>query len=188
MPLTPIPIMTEKGVSVPIAHHLLKGPSISRTPFSSTPTLHSTLRNKPPGHKTLATSFKSVELPRRLNSLNTMTTLSYEPSTSSPPPPLALPTTRLPKYKRTSMTPRGLVQTLPGAGTGDSWLTAWELTATGGVMLRTRLLPVQAQDNEELVRLQVDADTGNLRLLDMLLNLDLFLSLAVDRWTACVTH
>src|SRR5712672_1532835 len=57
----------------------------------------------------------------------------------------------------------------------------------GGV-LRTRLLPLQAQGNEELVRLQVDRDTGNLRLLDILLNLDLFLSLAVDRWTACVTH
>src|SRR5712672_556847 len=55
-------------------------------------------------------------------------------------------------------------------------------------LLRTCLLPLQAQGNEELVRLQVDADTGNLRLLDMLLNLDLFLSLAVDRWTACVTH
>jgi len=75
-----------------------------------------------------------------------------------------------------------------GAGTEDSWLTAWELTATGGVMLRTRLLPLQAQGNEELVRLQVDADTGNLRLLDMLLNLELFLGLAIDRWTACVTH
>ena len=55
-------------------------------------------------------------------------------------------------------------------------------------MLRTRLLPLNAQDNEELVRLQVDADTGNLRLLDMLLDLELFLCLAVDRWTACVTH
>src|SRR5712672_1236392 len=130
MPLTKIPIMTGKGVSVPIAHHLLKGPSTPRTPFSSTSTPHSTLRNNPPGHKTRATSFKSVELP--------------------PPHTLALPTTRLPKYKKTSMTPRGLVQTPPsppGAGTGDSWLTAWELTATGGVMLRTRLLPVQAQDN-----------------------------------------
>src|SRR5712672_1325759 len=137
MPLTQIPIMTGKGVSMPIAHHLLKGPSTPRTPFSSTPTPHSTLRNNPPGHKTRATSFKSVELP--------------------PPHPLALPTTRLPKYKKTSMTLRGLVQTPPSpprAGTEDLWLTAWELTATGGVMLRTRLLPVQAQDNEELVRLQ----------------------------------
>src|SRR5712672_1751200 len=149
MPLTRIPIMTEKGVSVPIAHHLLKGPSTPRTPFSSTPTPHSTLRNNPPGRKTRATSFKSVELP--------------------PPHPLALPTNRLPKYKKTSMTPRGLVQTLPGAGTRDSWLTAWELTATGGVMLQTRLPPAQAQDNEELVRLQVDADTGDLRLVDMFL-------------------
>src|SRR5712672_1964675 len=157
MPLMQIPIMTGKGVSVPIAHPLLKGPSTPRTPFSSNPTPHSTLRNNPPGHKTRATSFKSVELPRRLNSLNTMMTLNYEPSTSSPPPPLALPTTRLPKYKKTSMTPHGLVQTPtspPRAGTEDSWLTAWELTATGGVMLRTRLLPVQAQNNEELVRLQ----------------------------------
>ena len=55
-------------------------------------------------------------------------------------------------------------------------------------MLRTHLLPLPAQDNEELVRLQVDADTGNLRLWDMLLDLELFLRLAVDRWTACVTH
>src|SRR5712672_2647957 len=171
MPLTLIPIMIGKGVSVPIAHHLLKGLSTPRTPFSSTPTPHSTLRNNPPGHKTRATSFKSVELP--------------------PPHPLALPTTHLPKYKKTSMTLRGLVQTPPSpprAGTEDSWLTAWELTATGGVMLRTRLFPLQAQGNEELVRLQTDADTGNLRLLDMLLDLDLFLGFAIDRWTACVTH
>ena len=55
-------------------------------------------------------------------------------------------------------------------------------------MLRTRLFPLQAQDNEELVRLQADADTGNLRLLDMLLNPELFLCLTVDRRTACVTH
>src|SRR5712672_3402704 len=160
MALMRIPIMTGKGVSVPIAHHLLKGPSTPRTPFSST------LRNNPPDRKTRATFFKSVELL----------------------PPLALPTNRLPKYKRTSMTPRGLVQTLPGAGTRDSWLTAWELTATGGVMLQTRLPPAQAQDNEELVRLQVDADTGDLRLVNMFLNLELFLVLAIDRRTACVTH
>src|SRR5712672_270182 len=168
MALTQIPIMTGKRVSVPIAHHLLKGPFTPRTPFS-TPTPHSTLRNNPPGRKARATSFKSMELL----------------------PPLALPTTRLPKYKRTSTTPRGLVQTPPSpprAGTEDSWLTAWELTATGGVMLRTRLPPAQAQDNEELVRLQVDADTGNLRLVDMFLNLELFLVLAIDRRTACVTH
>ena len=111
------------------------------------------------------------------------------------------------------MTPRGPVQTPPpsppthgldathhgatattltspesGEGTESSWLTAWELTATGGVMLRTRLFPLQAQGSEELVRLQTDADTGNLRFLDMLLDLDLFLSFAIDRWTACVTH
>jgi hypothetical protein len=55
-------------------------------------------------------------------------------------------------------------------------------------MLRTHLLPLTAPDDEELVRLQVDADTGNLHLLDMLLDLELFLCLAVDRWTACVTH
>ena len=55
-------------------------------------------------------------------------------------------------------------------------------------MLRTRLPPAQAQDNEELVRLQVDADTGDLRLVDMFLNLELFLVLAIDRRTACVTH
>ena len=55
-------------------------------------------------------------------------------------------------------------------------------------VLRTRLPPAQAQDNEELVRLQVDADTGDLRLVDMFLNLELFLHLAIGRWTACVTH
>src|SRR5712671_2550769 len=33
-----------------------------------------------------------------------------------------------------------------------------------GQLLRTRLFPLQAQGNEELVRLQTDADTGNLRL------------------------
>src|SRR5882762_9184857 len=60
--------------------------------------------------------------------------------------------------------------------------------STNPGMLCTHLLPLQAQDNEELVRLQVDADTGNLRLLDMLLDLELFLCLAIDRWTACVTH
>src|SRR5712672_965162 len=59
---------------------------------------------------------------------------------------------------------------------------------TGGVMLRTRLFPLQAQGNEELMRLQVDADTGNLHLLDMLLNLERFLGLAIDRWTACVAR
>ena len=55
-------------------------------------------------------------------------------------------------------------------------------------MLRTRPLPLEAQDNEELVRLQVNADTGNLRSLDMLLNPELFLCLTIDRRTACVTH
>ena len=84
------------------------------------------------------------------------------------------------------ITPHGATVTTPpspesGAATEDSWLTAWELTATRGVMLRTRLLPLKAQDNEELVRLQVDADTGNLHLLDMLLDLELFLCLAIDR-------
>src|SRR5712672_3294071 len=168
MPLMLTPIMTGKGVSVPIAHHLLKGPPTPRTPSSSTPAP-----------------------PRRLNPPNTETTWSCKPSTFSPPPPLALPTTCLQKCMRTSMTPRGLVQTPPpsppthgldatchgatattltspesGAGTEDSWLTAWELTATGGVMLRTRLLLLQAQGNEELMRLQVDADTGYLHPLE----------------------
>jgi len=55
-------------------------------------------------------------------------------------------------------------------------------------VLHTHLLPLKAQDNEELVHLQVDADTGNLHLLDMLLDLELFLCLAIDRWTACMTH
>jgi len=52
--------------------------------------------------------------------------------------------------------------------------------APGLSMLRTRLLPLHAQDNEELVCLQVDADTDNLCLLDMLLDLELFLCLAID--------
>ena len=56
------------------------------------------------------------------------------------------------------------------------------------LLLRTRLPPAQAQDNEELVRLQVDADTGDLRLVDMFLNLELFLALAIGQWTACVAH
>src|SRR5882762_4019718 len=91
------------------------------------------------------------------------------------------------------VTPHGATATTPlspesGAAMEDSWLTVWELTATGGVMLRTHLLLLQAQDNEELVHLQVDADTGNLCLLDMLLDLELFLCLAIDQWTACVTH
>src|SRR5712672_2330764 len=55
-------------------------------------------------------------------------------------------------------------------------------------LLHTRPLPLGPQDNEELVRLLWEADTGNLLLLDMTLNLELFLMLAIDRWTACVTH
>src|SRR5712671_6159367 len=47
------------------------------------------------------------------------------------------------------------------------------LGASLALVLRTRLPPAQAQDNEELVRLQVDADTGDLRLVDMFLNLEL---------------
>src|SRR5712672_1185883 len=155
MPLMLTLTTTGKEVSVPIAHHLPKGPPTPKTPSSST-----------------------LAPPRRLNPPNTGTILSCKPSTFSPP--LALPTTRLQTCKRTSMTPRGLVQAPPpsppthgldvthhgatattltspesGAGTEDSWLTAWELTDTGGVMLRTCLLPLQAQDNEELMHLQV---------------------------------
>ena len=70
---------------------------------------------------------------------------------------------------------------IDGSCEGEGWMTR-------GLVLRTRLLPVQAQDNEELVRLQVDADTGNLRLVDMLPNLELFPCLAIDRWTACVAR
>ena len=33
-----------------------------------------------------------------------------------------------------------------------------------------------------------EADTGNLLLLDMTLDLELYLVLAIDRWTDCVTH
>jgi hypothetical protein len=56
------------------------------------------------------------------------------------------------------------------------------------MMLRTRLTPLAPQDNEDLVRLVVDADTGNLHLVDMLLELELLLTLAIDRWTDCVAQ
>jgi len=55
-------------------------------------------------------------------------------------------------------------------------------------MLRTPPLPLGPQDNEGLVRLLWEADTGNLLLLDMVLDLELYLALAIDRWTDCVTH
>ena len=55
-------------------------------------------------------------------------------------------------------------------------------------MLRTLPLPLGPQDNEGLVRLLWEADTGNLLLLDMTLDLELSLVTAIDRWTACVTH
>jgi len=55
-------------------------------------------------------------------------------------------------------------------------------------MLRTRLLPLTPQPNEDWVRLVVDADTGNLRLVDMLLELELMLALAIDQWTDCVAQ
>src|SRR5712672_614188 len=97
MPLMLTPTTTGKGVSVPIAHHLPKGPPTPRAPSSSTPAP-----------------------PRRLNPLNTGTTLSCKPSTSSPPPPQELPTTCLQNCRRTSMTPRGLVQTPPPITT-DPW-------------------------------------------------------------------
>ena len=44
------------------------------------------------------------------------------------------------------------------------------------------------QNDEGMVRLSVDADTGYLRLLDLHLDLEVFLGFAIDRWTACVTH
>jgi hypothetical protein len=55
-------------------------------------------------------------------------------------------------------------------------------------VLHTLPLLLGPQDNEGLVRLLWEADTGNLLLLDMTLNLELYLALAIDRWTACVTH
>ena len=55
-------------------------------------------------------------------------------------------------------------------------------------MLRTLPLLLGPQDNEGLVRLLWEADTGNLLLLDMTLDLELYLVLAIDRWTDCVTH
>jgi hypothetical protein len=55
-------------------------------------------------------------------------------------------------------------------------------------LLRTLSLLLGPQDNEGLVRLLWEVDTGNLLLLDMTLDLELYLALAIDRWTACVTH
>ena len=46
-------------------------------------------------------------------------------------------------------------------------------------LLRTLLLPLNPQDNEELVHLSLDTDTGNLHLVDMLLDLELFLVFAI---------
>jgi hypothetical protein len=46
-------------------------------------------------------------------------------------------------------------------------------------MLRTHLTPLASQDNEDLVHLVVDADTGNLHLVDMLLELELLLPIYV---------
>src|SRR5712672_770248 len=82
MPLMLTPTMTGKGVSMPITHHLLKGPPTQKTPSSSTPAP-----------------------PRRVKPPHTWTTSSCKPSTFSPPPTLVLPTTRLQKGKRTSTTP-----------------------------------------------------------------------------------
>ena len=56
------------------------------------------------------------------------------------------------------------------------------------MVLCTLPLPLGPQDNEGLVRLLWEADTGNLLLLDMTLNLELSLVMAIDRWTAYVTH
>jgi len=47
-------------------------------------------------------------------------------------------------------------------------------------MLRTLPLPLGPQDNEGLVRLLWEADTGNLLLLDMTLDLELSLVMAID--------
>jgi hypothetical protein len=55
-------------------------------------------------------------------------------------------------------------------------------------VLRTLPLPLGPQDSEGLVRLLWEADTGNLLLLDMTLDLELYLTLAIDQWTDCVTH
>ena len=56
------------------------------------------------------------------------------------------------------------------------------------MLLCTLPLPLDPQDNEEMVRLLLDADTGMLRLADMLLDLELFLAFAIDRWTDCMTR
>ena len=55
-------------------------------------------------------------------------------------------------------------------------------------VLRTLLLLLDPQDNEETVCLLLDADTGMLHLADMLLDLELFLAFAIDRWTDCMTR
>ena len=75
-----------------------------------------------------------------------------------------------------SLTPEQRTPSLPG----ELPESPKPLPISAATLLRTRLLPLKAQDNEELVRLQVDADTGNLHLLDMLLDLELFLCLAID--------
>ena len=56
------------------------------------------------------------------------------------------------------------------------------------MLLRTLPLPLGPQDNEGLVRLLWEVDTGNLLLLDTTLDLELYLAFAIDRWTTCVTH
>ena len=55
------------------------------------------------------------------------------------------------------------------------------------MLLRTCLLPLGLQDNEGLVCLLWEADTGNLLLLDVTLDLELFLMFAIDWWTDLVT-
>ena len=65
------------------------------------------------------------------------------------------------------------------------------LTATNPTMfsmLRTLLLPLESQDNEELVRLLWNGDVDHLCLLGLMLDLELYLAVAEDLWTKVVTQ
>ena len=58
------------------------------------------------------------------------------------------------------------------------------------ILLRTRPLPLPLgpQDDEELVRLLWNGDVDHLRLLGLMLDLELYLAVAVEQWTKAVTQ
>ena len=57
-------------------------------------------------------------------------------------------------------------------------------------VLRTRPLPLPLgpQDDEELVRLLWNGDVDHLHLLGLMLDLELYLAVAVEQWTKAVTQ